>query len=127
WLVRGCIDWQKKGLNEPGKIIDAIRSYRSEQDVVGDFLSQCCESFLDHPALRHQSRVKAADLYNRYVDWCKENGEKSVLTNRRFGSEMTRRAYPLKCSHGVQHRVGLRLRGSGQTTSDESDSEKPAY
>lgn len=127
WLVRGCIDWQKKGLNEPGKIIDAIRSYRSEQDVVGDFLSQCCDSFLDNPALRHQSKVKAAALYTRYVDWCKENGEKTVLTNRRFGSEITRRQYPLKCSNGVQHRFGLRLKGNDQTTSEDSDSEKPAY
>ena len=127
WLVRGCLDWQQHGLGEPAKVVEAIRSYRSEQDVVGDFIGQCCESYLDNPSLRESVRVKAADLYMRYVTWCKDNGEKTVLTNRRFGSEMTRRGYPLRGINGVQWRYGLQLRGNQESTSDDSGPEKSPY
>jgi putative DNA primase/helicase len=127
WLVRGCLEWQQHGLGEPAKVIEALRSYRSEQDVVGDFIGQCCESFLENPSLRDSVRVKAADLYMRYATWCKDNGEKTALTNRRFGSEMTRRGYPLRPSNACQFRYGLMLRETRDSGSDDSDGEKSAF
>jgi putative DNA primase/helicase len=127
WLVRGFLEWQRIGLGEPAKILEAIKSYRSEQDVVGDFLGQCCETFLDHPGLRDQARVKAADLYTRYVDWCKENGEKTYLTNRRFGSEMTRRGFPLRGVNGCSWRYGMKIRGFEDSRSVNPDSNDSPY
>jgi P4 family phage/plasmid primase-like protien len=126
WLVEGCLEWQRIGLAEPRKILDAIKSYRNEQDVIGDFIDQCCESFLDHPTLRTSARVKSSELYGRYADWSKENGEKKVLTNRQFSSKITNRGYELRASNGVYYRYGITVRtvktdGPGE----ESDDERP--
>jgi putative DNA primase/helicase len=111
WLVRGCLAWKDGGgLNEPKKVIEATKEYRSEQDVMGDFLDQCCNSFLDHPTLREQAREKASVLYSRYLEWCKENGEKKVLTNRKFGSELKSRGYQLKPSNGTHFRLGIAVK-----------------
>ena len=49
----------------------------------------------DHP-LATTARVKATELYTQYVDWCKEAGEKNVLTKRRFGSAMTEQKPPAR-------------------------------
>jgi len=110
WLVRGCLEWQRQGLREPARVIQATRAYRSEQDVLGDFLEQCCQSFLDHEKLRDQAREKASAIYSRYTDWCKDNGEKKVLTSRKMGSELRARGYTMKCSNGCQYRCGIQLK-----------------
>ena len=127
WMIQGCVDWQRNGMQEPDRVRDAIRSYRAEQDLLGDFLTECCVSFLDHETLRDQSRVKASDLYVRYVDWCKESGEKDVLTRREFGAEISDRGYPLKPSNSVQYRFGLTLRQSQESSSGESDASRQLY
>ena len=49
WLVEGYLDWQKQGLNEPKKVLDAVREYRLQQDVVAAFIKDCCLTWLDHP------------------------------------------------------------------------------
>jgi P4 family phage/plasmid primase-like protien len=126
WLVDGCLKWQRIGLAEPEKILDAIKSYRNEQDVIGDFIDQCCVCHLTHPTLRDQARVKAGDLYGRYVDWCKENGEKKVLTNRRFSSKVTSRGYKLGPSNGVHYRYGITLKTvKPEACNDETDEDRP--
>jgi P4 family phage/plasmid primase-like protien len=42
WLVRGCLDWQAQGLGEPDAVKLATREYRTDQDLVGEFLTECC-------------------------------------------------------------------------------------
>jgi putative DNA primase/helicase len=126
WLVDGCLEWQRIGLAEPAKVLEATHSYRTEQDVIRDFVDQCCESFLDHPSLGDQARVKAGVLYSRYAEWCKENGEKKVLSNRRFGSKITGRGYPLRPVNGAQWRYGITLKDVKSEGCDgETDDDRP--
>jgi P4 family phage/plasmid primase-like protien len=127
WMVDGCLEWQRIGLAEPAKVREAIQTYRNEQDVIGDFIDQCCESFLDHPSLRDQARVQAGVLYNRYAEWCKENGEKTVLTNRRFASKITGRGYKLSPSNGVHYRHGITLKTVKSEDSDEQSADDRPY
>lgn len=110
WLVQGCLEWQRVGLSEPRKVVDAIKVYRHEQDVIGDFLDNRCESFLNDPILRTEANVRSNELYSSYLDWCKTSGEKASLSARKFGSEMGRRQYALDQKNGVSYRVGLRLK-----------------
>ena len=108
WLVEGCMEWQRAGLKEPEKVLDAVKEYRREQSAVSDFIEQCCVSWLDHPN-RDQFKIKPADLYGGYTAWCKVNGEKDVLSGRKFGGEMTDRGYMLKSFNGVNYRLGITL------------------
>ena len=42
WAVEGCQLWLEHGLCPPEKVRAATSRYRAEQDVIGDFLEDCC-------------------------------------------------------------------------------------
>ncbi|MBI4595133.1 MAG: hypothetical protein HY730_02015 [Candidatus Tectomicrobia bacterium] len=63
WLVQGCLDWQRQGLNPPKKVMGATDDYRTEMDILGNFINECC-----HLAKTAECTVK--DLYERYGKWC---------------------------------------------------------
>lgn len=112
WLVKGCLDWQGGGLQEPERVLSATAAYRVEEDAIADFLDHAATDHRQHPVLSEKARVKTQDLYARYVDWCKLCGERTVLTARKFGSKLTAKGYPLAPSNGVQYRVGIALKDS---------------
>lgn len=42
WAVRGCLDWQREGLGIPDEVRTATQAYRQEEDIVGQFIAECC-------------------------------------------------------------------------------------
>jgi putative DNA primase/helicase len=78
WAVRGCLTWQKRGLQFPQSVVEATRVYRTDSDQVGRFLTERCVKDPD-------GQTKAARLYEAYKRWCEGNGEKT-LTSTVFGS-----------------------------------------
>ena len=42
WALKGCLDWQRQGLNPPAKVRAATQAYREEMDVLAVFLTDCC-------------------------------------------------------------------------------------
>ncbi len=43
WLVRHSLDWQRNGLRIPDKVRQEIETYRSDMDIMNQFLEDCCE------------------------------------------------------------------------------------
>lgn len=71
WLVEGCLKWQKDGLTWPQKVRAKKEAYRQDQDVLGQFLADCCivgEAF----------QVAAKDLNTAYDHWRQENNLKEM-------------------------------------------------
>ena len=100
WLVRGCLNWQEKGgLCPPDVVTEATKEYREGEDIIGRFTSDCCE-------LTPEVKVKSADLYHSYRDWCKDNGH-MPLSSTKFGKRMGER-FEKKKSNGI-HYIGIRL------------------
>lgn len=83
WLVEGCMEWQREGLNAPAAVVSATSSYREEQDSVAEFLAVGVEA-------RRGARVRASELYKAYVRWAEESGE-TPLGGRRFGEALVTR------------------------------------
>ncbi len=119
WIVEGAREWARQGLNEPSAVTDATESYREEQDVIGDFLSETCFCHLDHGPctpcrMAHgpagAGKANGAVLYERYVAWATRNGIRSVPTQKRFGADLTRRGYPSVTSNSTRGRHGLSLK-----------------
>lgn len=75
WAVKGCLDWQKQGLNPPDEVNMATDTYRSEMDVLQAFLSECI-------AKKEGAYVKSGDLYKVYTEWCEENGERPFSSTK---------------------------------------------
>ncbi len=88
WVVRGCRDWQRHGLNTPEAVMVATREYRSEQDKLGAFIADRCFVSSD-------VRVKAQELYNAYTAWADSSGE-TALSLTRFGLAILEKGFTKK-------------------------------
>jgi putative DNA primase/helicase len=103
WAVRGCQDWQHDGLREPAEVRAATDSYRNEMDVLGAFLSECC-------VLARHAHVTGKELYAAYVQWCEDNGERT-LAQRLFGQRLRERGLESRPGHANKptwYGIGLR-------------------
>ena len=103
WAVKGCLEWQREGLKPPKEVQAAVSEYRTEMDVIGAFLAECCVE-MEH------CRVAARDIYRAYAEWCKSGGEHPV-NQRRFGLALTERGFEKD-----KTREGIVYRGIGLTT-----------
>jgi putative DNA primase/helicase len=87
WALVGGLAWQREGLNPPAKVQADTQSYRKEQDTIGQFISECCETGEDY------LQCKAAALYAAYRRWA-EASDAPTLSQKRFGTYLTAHGYP---------------------------------
>ena len=85
WALEGCQRWQRSGISTPTAVMVATDEYRSEMDVLGNFLTECCVVLDD-------SYVASADLYRNYVAWCEANGERPA-SQRKVGLALSERGF----------------------------------
>jgi P4 family phage/plasmid primase-like protien len=96
WAVRGCLEWQAKGMQEPAAVRASIEAYRSVSDVIGRFIEESC-------VLKPTAQVKASQLYAAYAKWCEENGHRP-MSSTKFGELMGKREGIEKArSGGIQY------------------------
>jgi len=118
WLLDGLRDWQRDHHWRAQAVQVATEGYRQEQDLLAPFLADCCD-------LGPRYTVAVGDLYEAYLDWCKQNGEEPIKKDafrrmlvergarkRREGHENT------PTWHGIRLRpVATTFSGSSPTTS----------
>lgn len=90
WLVAGCLDWQRNGLNPPAAVKSATEKYRQDQDVIGGFLEDRCTI---KPELKAHLFVPKGELHKAYLDWAREQGDSDPLLMRAFGEKMRERGF----------------------------------
>jgi putative DNA primase/helicase len=81
WAISGCLEWQEKGLPQPGLVQKATDEYRSESDIVGKFLKEKTEE-------KKGSKIQATVLYEAFKAWVEENGE-ALISSNAFGRRVT--------------------------------------
>ncbi len=121
WIVRGCVEWRHEGLKAPDAVRKATGAYRSEMDVIGAFIEDCC-------VLRPDASALATPLYVAYKEWCEESGE-PIEKQRRFGMRLTERGLRREKVGGVYkwYGIGLRGGGAGPSGGNGPDNEKPSF
>jgi putative DNA primase/helicase len=101
WLVRGCLDWQRNGLEIPPSVLHERAAYREEEDTLHHFITDCC-------SLAPEARVKSAQLYERYKQWAETNTISKKLTGTAFGLEMKRLFEQQRTNQGIVYKgIGL--------------------
>lgn len=85
WAVEGCMKWQKDGLKEPERVLDATKEYKHEMDLVAGFIEQCVMINYDAP-----DHVMASDLFNVYRQWAKQNNEYE-MSSKKFFTEVQKK------------------------------------
>lgn len=102
WLVRGCLDYQKRGLDPPIDIIESTAEYRRNEDILSDWLEDYC---LQGP----DEKGYATELYDHFAQWFKINiSRKKDFSQRRFGTLLGRRFEKTKIE-GVVRYIGVDL------------------
>ena len=88
WLVEGCMAWQSTGLSAPEDVVSATDEYRHDMDGLGDFIDACLE--------RDEGfESPIAQVYEVYVKWCLQNGEKA-FAQRTLGTKLRERDFKEK-------------------------------
>jgi len=109
WLVRGCLDLQRAGLRTPKKVIEETDSYRSDMDLLSQFVEEYCEEGPDPQGQPQEARSRT--LFQRYQSYVIGHGERPP-SQRGFTALMDRRYKRLKKRDGMFF-VGIKLRSVG--------------
>ncbi len=105
WLVKGCLAWQKDGLNAPDIVKAATNEYRSDEDTIGHFIDERC-------TLNENYQVRAGDIYKAWKAWAEASGA-AYISGKRFGMEIKKRGFDsYKDKKGIYYR-GIDLNGEG--------------
>lgn len=75
WMIDGCLEWQKHGLQPPGTVESATEDYLSSENVLGDWFEECCRR--DFKALTPFKRI-----YESYSRWAESNKLKAFSSKR---------------------------------------------
>jgi putative DNA primase/helicase len=71
WGVRGCLAWQREGLQTPERVQQATLALREEMNPIAVFLEDCCLLGADY-------RTPAGELREAYERWAQANREDPV-------------------------------------------------
>lgn len=102
WAIKGWQLYNKNGLNKPESISEATNTYRSDSDVIGSFITECC-------VIDPSARAILKDLYEEYDMWAQE-GREFILKKREFIKNMMERGFEKQQGAGnktFMHGVGL--------------------
>lgn len=102
WAIEGCLKWQKHGLITPSVVAKATEEYRSEEDLLGQFL-------VVHTRPDEGERARKSDVFERYTHWGQEEGLKHPLTKNKFTTKMKVRGFKVQSSNGIDYWEGLVL------------------
>jgi putative DNA primase/helicase len=103
WALAGCLAWQQVGrLITPEAVVNATASYRTEQDVLDDFLRERC-------VRGAADIVKFAELRKNYGEWAGEFSERP-LSSKAFAAALQERGFRPLLLKNARHYAGLRLR-----------------
>lgn len=97
-LARGCLEYQKVGLNPPDCIKFATTSYRIKEDTLQLFIDERC---VVHPEVS----AKAQALYDAYKEWCLQMNLRP-MTGTSFGEKIAKRFTKERKTMGVFY-VGI--------------------
>lgn len=101
WAVKGCEAWRKHGLRPPRAVDKATLEYRSGEDLLGRFLSDCCLIHAD-------ARATAKGLVDACAEWCRASGEREV-SRKALHERLVREGCTEKRTNKARGWQGIRL------------------
>jgi putative DNA primase/helicase len=107
WMIEGCREWQRDGLNPPQAVTDATAAYLDAQDALSAWIEDKCEC----AATGWEGR---AALFDSWSKWAGTAGE-HVGSRSRFIDAMENRGFE------QSKRQGLGFRGISLKQLDYSD------
>jgi P4 family phage/plasmid primase-like protien len=102
WCVRGCLEWQKRGLEPPDIVKAQTAAWRADANEVSRFLSECTVE-------DEKGKIRCDELYQLFYSWCMHHGysEKHIPTRNKLGRDLSGRFNKKKTKEAWFY-IGLR-------------------
>jgi putative DNA primase/helicase len=68
WMIEGCLEWQRVGLQPPKIVTDATDDYLETEDKLGRWIAECLER-------DPNGWASSSDLFYSWTSWAEENNE----------------------------------------------------
>jgi putative DNA primase/helicase len=104
WAVRGLTEYLETGLGSASKIDQEVAKYRSESDVLADFLADRC-------VVGDGLSVSRGDIWQEYKKWCADTGTDSINSTT-FGRRLNEKGF-IRDATGKK-RLGIGLKSCGE-------------
>lgn len=89
WAIQGCLAWQKHGLDRPEAVTTATNEYFSDQDMLSQFIVECCEAKAADGTRASDSH---SNLYEKWALFSKQHGDEPG-SSKSFGGKMRSKGY----------------------------------
>lgn len=104
WVVEGALAYQKQGIDPTETVKKAREDYRSQMDLLAEWLEECCEQSAEYCA-------PSASLWGSWEQFAKSRGLLQYVKNSvTLGRRLDARFPADKGAKGVRIRRGLRIR-----------------
>ena len=114
WLVRGALEYQQDGLNEPAVTKAAREEYKEDMDLLGDWIRECCEE--------GDFRDTSQNLWVSWQAYAEARRElKYIPSARALGRRLTGKYSAVKSTGGKRFFAGIRVRESAEFADLEAD------
>lgn len=102
WMIKGCAEWQRVGLQPPPAVTGATEDYFESEDAVGAWIEDRCDRRLDSWEL-------TKTLYASWKDWAETAGER-IGTCKRFVQALESRGFRHHRRHTGRGIEGLSIK-----------------
>lgn len=100
WLLEGFRLYLKEGLEKPDCIVNAIKDYKEEMDIVSQWINEYCDCKPDY-------FEKANTLYDSFRAFCQRRDQKTNQTV--FGRNLGKKFKKYNSGSGIVY-IGIRLK-----------------
>jgi len=102
WAVKGCLDWQKNGLQIPAAVTRATEEYRAEMNPLSEFMTDYCQLDPTDPNFWEST----SSIRSAYGEWREKNGA-AYLSDKKLASSLRE----LGCEPEQRQLLGEKTRG----------------
>ena len=129
WMVEGCLEWQREGLNPPEKVLAATSDYLDNEDTIGLWLADKCitpNSYRNDEVRRRTAKVHLvgsseatlAMLFKSWKDYAEANNF-PAKNNKFLGEQLSERGFEKDRDRRGAFMKGLRLKTLEELAMDE--------
>jgi len=102
WMIDGCLQWQRKGLNPPNVVREATDAYLAQEDSFSQWVEDCCVVGKTRWGIGER-------LWQSWKIWAEVNNEPAG-TRKAFANMMIEHGYPAEKSQRVRGYTSIDLK-----------------
>jgi putative DNA primase/helicase len=102
WMIEGCAEWQRVGLQPPPAVTSATEDYFESEDAVGAWIEDRCDRRLDNWEL-------TKTLFSSWKEWAETAGERAG-TRKHFVQALENRGFHQQRKHNGRGIAGLSIK-----------------